>query len=86
MRAAADSGDLTREGLLAAAEGITSVDYEGILPEGSGNISGDANDAALRVTTFARLAADSEVLVEEIETGFGGPTAESYEFEAACYA
>ena len=31
------TGDLTRAGLLTAAKSLTSVDYEGMLPAGSGN-------------------------------------------------
>ncbi|HUG86735.1 MAG TPA: ABC transporter substrate-binding protein [Euzebya sp.] len=86
LRAAAESGDLTRAGLIAAAGTIESVDYEGILPEGAGNIAGDPNDAAVRSTTFAKLDASQEFLVTELETGYTGPTAESYDFQAACYA
>ncbi|WP_370324223.1 ABC transporter substrate-binding protein [Euzebya sp.] len=86
MVAAAESGDLTRAGLVAAAQGLDSVDYEGILPEGSGNVSGEPNDAAVRTTTFAQLDGDAEFRVAELANGYEGPTATDYDFQSACYS
>ena len=85
LETAVANGDLTRAGLVEAVNSITSVDYEGILPEDAGNLSGDANGAAIRTTYFAQLDGSSEFQVTEIEQAFIGPTAESYEFTGPCY-
>jgi hypothetical protein len=39
LAAAANSGDLTRAGLVRAARGLSAVDYEGMLPTGAGDQS-----------------------------------------------
>ena len=86
LEAAAESGDLTREGLVNAVSSLSSVDYEGMLPEGSGNLSGEPNDAAVRQTVIQKPDEESGSGVTLIEDFFQGPTAESYEFgDAPCY-
>ena len=48
LKKAAENKDLTRAGLLAAVKSLTSVDYEGMLPQGAGNYSGSPNDTVFR--------------------------------------
>ena len=48
LEKAAANKDLTRAGLLAAAKSLTSVDYEGMLPAGSGNYAAAPNDDVVR--------------------------------------
>ena len=63
----------------------TSVDYEGMLPKGAGNYSGDPNGAVVRQSLISKPddAAPSGVTV--IQDFFTGPTAKDYKFTKACY-
>lgn len=86
LEAAAEAGDLTREGLLEAVTTLEEVDYQGMLPEGAGNYGAEPNEAAVRGTVFSRPDAASATGVTLItEEFFTGPTAESYELSAPCY-
>ena len=85
LQAAADNGDLTRAGLREAAEGLESVDYEGLLPEGSGNYAGGPNEAASRATYISTIDPAASTGLALQEEAYTGPTAEGYEFEGACY-
>jgi ABC-type branched-subunit amino acid transport system substrate-binding protein len=83
-KAVAD-GDITRSGLLAAAKSLDGVDSEGMMPEGTGNYAGDANDAALRETRLLKPGeGSSSGAAVEVEP-FTGPTAKGYTFKEACY-
>jgi ABC-type branched-subunit amino acid transport system substrate-binding protein len=85
LEAAIDNDDLTREGVLDAAQSLTEVDSEGTLPEGSGNYAGDPNEAVVRETALNRVdPATGSGLAVEVEP-FTGPTLEAHEFEEACY-
>ncbi|RAY11715.1 branched-chain amino acid ABC transporter substrate-binding protein [Actinomadura craniellae] len=84
QRAAAD-GNLTRDGLFRAVKQLTSVDYEGVLPSGAGNFSGDPDTAALRKSTIAAVDAAALTGVVVRREPFTGPTAEAYRFTAPCY-
>ncbi len=85
LEQAAANGDLTREGLVAALGEITEVDYQGMLPEGAGNLSGDANAAAVRSTSIGTPSQDFPSGL--VSDGFyEGPTASAFEFaDGACY-
>jgi len=85
LEKAVDDGDLTREGLLKAATSMTGVESEGMLPEGSGNYAGDANEAAVRVTQLAVPKKGSGSGVTESVDFFTGPTLKDYDFKEACY-
>lgn len=85
LEAAADAGDLTRAGLAKAAANLDSVDYEGILPDGSGNYAGGANAAAVRVTQLSDVSADASTGVVVSQADLAGPTAEGYDFTGPCY-
>lgn len=85
LEAAVDAGDLTRAGLLEAATALDGVDGEGMLPEGSGNYSGDPNDAAVRSTQLLVPDEASSTGAKVSVEAFTGPTAEGYDFQQACY-
>jgi len=85
LEAAIDNDDLTREGLVAAAAALTSVDGEGMLPEGSGNYAGDPNARAVRVTSLNKVDPKADSKVSAAVEPFTGPTAEGYDFKEACY-
>lgn len=86
LQAATENGDLTRAGLYEAASSLTAVDYEGALPEGSGNYT-SPNDSLVRGNVFQMPNEDSSTGVETISVEpFIGSTAEAFEIgDTACY-
>ncbi|MFC7573222.1 ABC transporter substrate-binding protein [Klenkia terrae] len=85
LEAAAENGDLTREGLYSAASGLSSVDYEGILPEGSGDYADGGDSAAVRVTQLSSPDPEASTGISVTEEDLAGSTAEGYEFTEPCY-
>jgi ABC-type branched-subunit amino acid transport system substrate-binding protein len=83
--AAAENGDLTRAGIREAAESLESVDFEGLLPEGSGNYAGGPNEAASRATYFSTIDPETSTGLALQEEAYTGPTAEGYDFTGPCY-
>lgn len=77
--------DVTREGVYEAAQGLTGVDSEGTLPEGSGNYAAEPNEQAVRVTQLNGVDRNAESLLTVVEEPFVGPTAQDYEFTDPCY-
>jgi ABC-type branched-subunit amino acid transport system substrate-binding protein len=82
---AAENKDLTRAGLLKAVKSLNAVDYEGMLPSGAGNYSGNANDTVFRQSQIAKPDDAAPSGVSVIEPFFTGPTAKDYKFEKPCY-
>ena len=85
LEAAAEAGDLTREGLLAAASSLESVDYEGMLPEEAGNFSGDPDGQVFRQIVINEPSEDTPDGVVNVEPFFAGDIAQNYQFEGPCY-
>jgi len=85
LEKAAGNKDLTRAGLLAAVKSLSSVNYEGMLPEGSGNYSGSPNDQVVRQSRIAKPDAAAPSRVTDIEPMSTGPSAKGYTFEKPCY-
>jgi len=85
LEAAAENGDLTRAGLREAAEGLEEIDFEGLLPEGSGNYAGGPNEAATRATYISDIVPGEGTGLVPVGEPFIGPTAEAYEFTGPCY-
>jgi ABC-type branched-subunit amino acid transport system substrate-binding protein len=84
LERAAENGDLTREGLRAAVDGL-EVDYEGALP--SRTFGGDPNDSAVRTAVIGQPDSDTDrspLGLQTIETGVTGPTAEDYDYSSPC--
>ena len=86
LEAAAEAGDVTRAGLVEAAKGLTNVDYEGMLPEGAGNFSGEPNDTVFREIIINKPDEGSVTGVTKVEDFFVGPTAEGFDFTEPCFA
>ncbi|MFI5510209.1 ABC transporter substrate-binding protein [Mycobacterium sp. NPDC051804] len=85
LEKAAENKDLTRAGLLAAANSLTSVDYEGMLPEGAGNYSGTPNENVFRQSEIQRPDEAAPSGISQLEPFFTGPTAKDYNLEKPCY-
>jgi ABC-type branched-subunit amino acid transport system substrate-binding protein len=85
LEKAAENKDLTRAGLLAAVKSLTSVDYEGMLPEGAGNYSGSPNDNVFRHSEVHKPDEAAPSGVSELEPFFTGPTAKDFKLEKPCY-
>jgi ABC-type branched-subunit amino acid transport system substrate-binding protein len=85
LEAAAENGDLTRAGLHEAAQNLEEVDFEGVLPEGSGNYAGGENEAASRASYISDIDPNSSTGLVPVAEAFTGPTAEEYEFTGPCY-
>lgn len=81
LEAAADSGDLTRANIRSLVDGL-AVDYEGILP--STQMGGDPNVNVDRTAVIGSVSAESPNGLETIVDGYRGPTADAYEYTAAC--
>lgn len=85
LEKAAENKDLTRAGVLAAVKSLTSVDYEGMLPEGAGNYSGTPNDNAFRQSEVHKPDKAAPSGVSELEPFYTGPTANDFALEKPCY-
>lgn len=86
LEQAIENDDLTRAGLLEAATSLDgNIESEGMLPEGSGNYAGDANDAAIRTTQLGVPQAGTSTGIGPSVDFFTGPTAEGYDFQEACF-
>jgi ABC-type branched-subunit amino acid transport system substrate-binding protein len=81
LEQAAENGDLTREGLRNAVDGLT-VDYEGALPERT--FGGDANETAVRSAVISQPDPDEALRIRTIATDVTGPTADGYDYSAPC--
>ena len=84
LEAAAANGDLTRQGVADAYNSLTSVDYEGMLPEGAGNYAAEPAERAVRASLIAQPDEESGAGVSVIEDFFVGPTAEAHDFSEPC--
>lgn len=85
LEQAAANGDLTREGMAQAVSELTRVDYQGMVPEGAGNLAGDPNAAAVRATSIATPTQEFPSGLEG-QGFYEGETAANFEFgDAPCY-
>ena len=78
---AAASGDLTREGLVAAVQGGVEVDYEGALPNSL--VGGPPADVDRSVSVNIP-SEDAALGIETLLVGYTGPTAAAYDYSAPC--
>ena len=72
---------MTREGLVAAVDGLT-VSYEGALPDRT--YGGDPNETVPRSAVISQPDPEADLGLTPLESSYTGPTAESYEFTAPC--
>jgi ABC-type branched-subunit amino acid transport system substrate-binding protein len=85
LQKAADNKDLTRAGVLAAVRQLNSVDYEGMLPTGAGNYTGNPNDHVFRQSVIYKPDDSAPTGVTLVEDFFSGPTAKDFKFDKPCY-
>jgi ABC-type branched-subunit amino acid transport system substrate-binding protein len=85
LEKAVQDGDLTRAGLLEAAKSLTSVDYEGMLPEGAGNYAAGPNDGAVRSNVISKVDPAAPTGVTVVKPAFEGPTAKGYNLDGPCF-
>jgi hypothetical protein len=87
LEAAYASGDMTRAGVLAAIRSLDNVDFQGAAP--AENYTGTTADQIQRAVTLWRPSvADLEAGgsgSEIVGSDFIGPTAESFDFQEACF-
>ncbi|HEY8471802.1 MAG TPA: ABC transporter substrate-binding protein [Natronosporangium sp.] len=83
LEAALAAGDLTRSGVRTTATSLTSVDYEGMLPEGAGNYAGGP-EAQVRASLIANPDPSAPTGLTTEREFFVGPTAEAWE-PTVCY-
>jgi len=81
LEKAAASGDLTREGLVAAVQGGVEVDYEGALPNSL--VGGPPADVDRSVSVNIP-SEDAALGIETLLVGYVGPTAAAYDYSAPC--
>lgn len=84
LEKAAENKDLTREGVLNAVKQLPEVDYEGMLPEGSGNYAAGA-DGLVRVTAIYKPDDAAPTKVSQVKELFTGETAEAFKLESPCF-
>lgn len=82
LNAAYESGDLTPEGVRAAA-GSTTVDYQGALPEL--DLSAPPADQQVRQSSISQPDAEGPTGLATVEAAYTGPTAEEYPFDEPCF-
>jgi ABC-type branched-subunit amino acid transport system substrate-binding protein len=85
LEKALGNNDLTRAGLLQAAKSLTAVDYEGMLPAGSGNYAAGPNEGQVRVTAIYKADKAGPTGVSQVRDLFTGPTAKAYKLDRPCY-
>lgn len=78
LEAALANEDLTRSGVRSAAGGLSSIDYEGMLPEDAGNYAG-GSEAQIRQTLISNPDPDAATGLTLVGDFFVGPTAEAWE-------
>jgi ABC-type branched-subunit amino acid transport system substrate-binding protein len=85
LQKAAANKELTRDGLLKAVKQLSSVDYEGMLPSGTGNYAADANGGAVRSSVINQPDASQPTGVKVLRESFAGPTARGFRLSRPCF-
>jgi ABC-type branched-subunit amino acid transport system substrate-binding protein len=85
LEAAAKSGDLTRAGLLKAVKGLSSVDYEGMLPSGAGNYSGGPKAGVTQNVILSPATGSGPTDVPVVKNFFTGPTVSKINLDKPCF-
>lgn len=75
---AVEGGDVTREAIFEAATSLDGVDFEGMLPEGSGNFA--AGEAYPRATIIAEPDAETSTGVSSVTDFVTSDVAEGFDF------
>jgi hypothetical protein len=75
-------GDLTKAGIAGAARALTSVSYDGMMPER--DFGGDPNVQFPRMSVVGAVDVTQPTGISLVQDFFVGPTAEAHDFTAAC--
>lgn len=87
LEAAADmDGGITRANLVEAAQNLTEVDYEGMLPNEAFNSAGDPSEVAWRASVMGKADASATTGVTLVQDLTAGPTATAYDYSEPCFA
>lgn len=81
LEKAADNGDMTRQGLRDAVDGLV-VDYEGALPERTFGPGGEH----VRSVVISQPDTEAPLKISALETDYTGPTAQDFDYSAPCAA
>jgi len=82
FEAAYAAGDLTKAGIYAAAQTLTDVNYDGMMPARS--FAGDPNDVFPRESLIGRVDTSAPDGISVVQDFFVGPTAAAYDFTEPC--
>ena len=82
LEVAIANGDLTRAGILAAANSLTEVDYEGMIP--SKTFVGTPAEVTERSSVVHQIDVNASDGLTVFQDLFIGPTAAEYPFTAPC--
>lgn len=85
LEKAIKDGDLTRSGLLKAVKSLSSVDYEGMLPPGSGNYAGGPAGQVRHSVIVNPAAGNGSTVLPVVKDFFVGPTAQKYNLDKPCF-
>jgi ABC-type branched-subunit amino acid transport system substrate-binding protein len=85
LAAAVKAGDVTRAGLLKAIEGLDTVDYQGMLPQGAGNYAAEPNQSVVRQSLINKPDPAAPTGVSLAKDFFVGDTAKDYNFTKPCF-
>jgi ABC-type branched-subunit amino acid transport system substrate-binding protein len=85
LESAVKGGDVTRAGFLEAIEGLDSVDYQGMLPPGSGNYAAEPNQSVVRQSLINKPDPAAPTGVALLKDFFVGDTAKDYNFTKPCF-
>jgi ABC-type branched-subunit amino acid transport system substrate-binding protein len=85
LAAAATNGELTRAGLLRAVRGLSSVDYEGMLPAGAGNFAGGRGAGGNQTLILSPATGAGVADVPVVRDFFAGPTLAGFNPDRPCF-
>lgn len=85
LEAAAEAGDLTRAGLVKAAQELKTIDYQGMLPAEAGNFVGAPDDTVFRQSVISKPDPAAPTGVTLVKDFFVGDTAKDYSFTKQCF-
>jgi hypothetical protein len=85
LEAAAKNGDLTRAGLVRAVRGLRSVDYEGMLPAGAGDLAGGRGAGGNQSLILSPATGTGVADVPVVREFFAGPTLAGFNPDRPCF-
>ena len=84
LEIALENGDLSHDGIAAAAQSLTEVDYQGMMPARS--FAGSAADVFPRDSVMGAVDTSASTGIAVVQDFFVGPTAEAHDYSEPCSA